>query len=135
MSIAELSRLPEEIKNDIAKVIAQAATGIPNALKPLTPIRTGHLRRSWKGTHTKFQGRVSNTAAYAAFVEFGTSRSRAQPMLSPLIPLIEVEIERAIMTGTDFYLKGAAFTDRATQLKQGYKSKYGNYGSHRGYSG
>lgn len=135
MSIQQLAKLPDEIKRDIQKVIRQAATGIPNALRPATPIRTGHLRRSWKGTHSKYQGKVSNTAYYAAFVEFGTSKQRPQPMLTPMIPVIEAEIDRAIRTGTDFYLKGAAFTDRATQLKQGYKAKYGSYGSHRGYSG
>lgn len=55
-------------------------------------------------------------------------------MLTPMLPVIEAEVERAIRTGTDFYIKGGAFTDRATQLKNAYKSQYGNYGSHRGYS-
>jgi hypothetical protein len=60
---------------------------------------------------------------------------RAQPMISPMLPIIEAEIERAIVTGTDFYIAGAAFSDPADQLKRAYQSKYGNYGSHVAFSG
>ena len=135
MSIQQLSRLPDEIKADITKVMQQASVMIPNALKPATPIRTGHLRRSWKGRHSKFQARIRNTAFYADYIESGTSRMKAQPMIAPIMPVIEVELVRSITTGTDFYIRGGAFSDAATQLKEGYRSKYGSYGSQTGYSG
>jgi HK97 gp10 family phage protein len=131
----QLSRLPEEIQKDIIKVMGQVAIAVPNSLRPVTPIRTGHLRQSWKSRHFKYQVKIRNTAFYSDFVENGTSRMQARPMISPLIPVIESEIERAITTGTDFYIRGGAFTDRATQLKNAYQQKYGNYGSQQGFSG
>jgi hypothetical protein len=131
----QLARLPEEIKRDIEKVMGQMATQLPNVLQPVTPVRTGHLKRSWKTRASRYQVKLRNTAFYSDYVENGTSRMRAQPMITPMLPMIESEIERAILTGTDFYLRGGAFSDRASQLKTAYKSKYGNYGSQAGYSG
>jgi HK97 gp10 family phage protein len=131
----KLARLPEEVKADITKVMGQMAVQLPNVLQPRTPIDTGHLRRSWKTRHTAYQVKLRNTAFYSDYVENGTSRMKAQPMIAPLLPIIEAEIERSILSGTDFYIRGGAFSDRASQLKQGYKSKYGTYGSQRGFSG
>ncbi len=134
MSYQELQNLPEEIRRDIQKVMGQAAIVIPNVVRPRSPIDTGHLRRSWKGRASKYQAVIRNTAAYAEYIESGTVKMAARPNLYLLLPDIEAELERSILTGTDFYLKGGAFSDATTQLKQGYKNRYGNYGSHRGYS-
>ena len=133
MSIQELSRLPDEIKADISKVMAQAAVVIPNVVRPRSPIKTGHLRRSWKGRSSRYQAVIRNTAAYAEYIESGTVKMAARPNLYLLLPEIEAELVRSISTGTDFYLRGGAFSDSASQLKAGYKSKYGNYGSQVGY--
>ncbi len=134
MSIAQLSTLPDEIKKDIVKVMGQVAQGVPNVVRPRSPIRTGHLRRSWKSRHFSYQADIMNTAAYAEYVENGTSRMAARPNIYPLIPSITAEIERAILTGTDFYMKGSAFSDSTSQLKAGFRQTYGSYGSHVGYS-
>lgn len=131
----QLRRLPDQVKGDIVKVMGQMADQLPNVLQPRTPIRTGHLRRSWKTRHSVYQVKLRNTAFYSDYIETGTSKMRAQPMITPLLPVIEAEIERSILTGTDFYIRGGAFSDRASQLKTAYKSKYGNYGSQAGYSG
>lgn len=129
-----LASLPDEIKRDIVKVMGQAAQVIPNVVRPRSPIRTGHLRRSWKSRHYSFQTTIRNTAAYAEYIETGTRYMAPRPNLYPLIPEITAELERAITTGTDFYMKGGAFSDSASQLKAGYESKYGRYGSQRRYS-
>jgi len=131
----QLSTLPDFVKADITKVMGQLATQLPNALRPVTPVDTGHLKQSWKTRHTAYQVKLRNTAFYSDYIENGTKRMKAQPMINPMLPVIEAEIERAILSGTDFYLRGGAFSDRATQLKTAYKSKYGNYGSARGFSG
>jgi Bacteriophage HK97-gp10, putative tail-component len=135
MSIQQLARLPDDLKRDISKVMQQVSVGVPNAVRPITPIDTGHLRRSWRGRHSKFAVQIRNTAFYSDWIENGTKRMRARPMISPMLPLIEAEIERAIVTGTDWYLPGSAFSDPADQLKRTYRSKYGSYGSHVGFSG
>lgn len=131
---SELTNLPEEIKQDIIKVMSQAAIVIPNVVRPRSPIRTGHLRRSWKGRNYKYQTVIRNTAAYAEYIESGTYKMAARPNLIALLPEIEQELERSITTGTDFYLKGGAFSDPTTQLKKGYQSRYGSYGSQVGYN-
>lgn len=133
--LRELERLVDQIRERAKLTMKQAAIGIPRALKPLTPIDTGHLRRSWKGRYSTYQTRIRNTAFYADFVESGTSRTRAQPMITPLLPTIEAELERSISTGTDFYLDGSAYPDTAQQLKDGYRSRYGSYGSEVGFEG
>jgi hypothetical protein len=115
--------------------MGQMATQLPPVLGARTPVDTGHMRQSWKTRHFSYQVKLRNTAFYSDFVENGTSRMKAQPTITPMLPIIEAEIERAILSGTDFYLSGGAFPDRATQIKQGYQKKYGNYGSARGFSG
>jgi HK97 gp10 family phage protein len=131
----KLTRLPDQIKADIVKVMGQLAQQLPPALQAVTPVDTGHLKQSWKTRHFSYQVKLRNTAFYSDFVENGTSRMKAQPMITPMLPGIEAEIERAILSGTDLYLKNGQFPDRATQLKTAYKSKYGNYGSARGFRG
>lgn len=132
----QIRRLPDEVVADVIKVMGQVSAQVPNVLGPITPIDTGHMRQSWKGRHNgKFQTTIRNTAYYSDFVENGTSRMKAQPTITPMLPIIEAEIFRAVSTGTDFYLSGGAFPDRANQLKTAYKSKYGNYGSQVGFSG
>jgi len=135
MGVAQLQNIPEQVRKDIEKVMSQMATQLPTVMQAVTPVDTGHMRASWKTRHTAYQVKLRNTAFYSDYIENGTSRMKAQPMITPMLPMIEAEIERSITTGTDFYLRGGAFPDRATQLKTGYKSKYGNYGSHKGYRG
>jgi hypothetical protein len=134
-SSGQLSRLPEDIKADITTVMEQMSVQLPNVLGPLTPVDTGHMRQSWKTRRFSYQVKLRNTAFYSDYVENGTKRMKAQPTITPMLPTIEGELERAITTGTDFYLRGGAFTDRATQLKNAYKAKYGKYGSQGGHSG
>lgn len=135
MGAAQLQNISEQVKRDIEKVMSQMATQLPAVMQAVTPVDTGHMRASWKTRHSTYQVKLRNTAFYSDYIENGTSRMKAQPMIAPMLPIIEAEIERSITTGTDFYLRGGAFPDRATQLQTGYRSRYGNYGSHRGYSG
>lgn len=135
MDTSQLDQLPRGIQESIARVMGQVSVAVPNALAPLTPVDTGHLKQSWKGRHSNTQAQVFNTAFYAGFVESGTKRMKARPMITPMIDPVVQEIQRAILTGTDFSIPGGAFSDPATQLKSAYKKKYGNYGSQRGYRG
>jgi HK97 gp10 family phage protein len=48
------------------------------------PVRTGHLRSTIQVLRfDDFQGMIEAYADYAGFVEYGTSRMRAQPYLRP----------------------------------------------------
>ena len=130
-----LSIFASVIKRDIEKVISQAATQIPNVVQPKTPVKTGHLKRSWKTRHTERNLKIINSAFYSGYVEDGTSKMGARPMIGPIVPAIVSELVRAIESGTDFNLSGGAYLDPTTQLRNAYKQKYGSYGSGSGYSG
>lgn len=70
---------------------ALRATGyaVQNTAKMLCPVDTGRLRasiysRSGRDSRGYFV-EIGTNVAYAAFVEFGTSRARAQPYLVPAL--------------------------------------------------
>lgn len=131
------NRIPDisaEYQKIIERIISQAPKQVVNVVRPRTPVRTGHLRRSWKSRNSQFSFIIRNTAAYAEYVESGTSRMAARPNLYPLLPTILDELNRAIKTGTDFSLPGGAYSDPVDDLKSAYKQKYGSYGSHKGFS-
>lgn len=50
-----------------------------------TPVRTGLLQSSWQVQKGRLPAvyKVINEVEYARFVEFGTRRTRAHPMLGP----------------------------------------------------
>lgn len=81
---------------------------IENAAKEYCPVRTGTLRRS---IHTEIeypdQNRVvaliGPDAPYGVYVEYGTSRMRAQPYLRPAVDQHGDEARAAVLT----ILKGA----------------------------
>lgn len=70
---------------------ALVATGyaVQNAARALCPVDTGRLRSSItmrKGRDsTGFYVEIGTNVSYAAFVEFGTFKSRAQPFLLPAL--------------------------------------------------
>jgi HK97 gp10 family phage protein len=131
----QLEGIAEQLLKDVEKLIDQVADQVPNVLKQRTPVDTGHLKRSWRSRQTTKSVTVRNTAFYAGFVEYGTSRSKAQPMLTPLIPMIESELDRAFRTGTDFNLSGGSFKDPVDQLREAYQAKYKGYGNQKSYRG
>ena len=126
-----VGQLKKEMQDLMLAVVSQTRS----AAQARSPVRTGHLRSSWRGRSSTFKGAVRNTAYYAEYVEYGTSRARAQPMIEPLAPIVEAEMIRAISTGTPFNLGQPGYVDPVDTLRQNYQERYGNYGSQRGYSG
>lgn len=70
----------------------------------LAPVDTGKLRKSIVGTVQKMSGdlilgNVEATANYADYIEFGTSKAKAQPFLTPAIEeglkILTKELENA----------------------------------------
>lgn len=63
-----VKRLPE-VSNQFLDMEAELLNG---RVKRLTPVRTGHLRRSWKQTKAaKAKVTVYNNVEYAGYVEYG----------------------------------------------------------------
>lgn len=60
-----------------------------NEARRFSPVDTGRLRAGWMMTSSltggRFRVKISNNVAYAPYVEYGTSRSPAQPMIRPAL--------------------------------------------------
>lgn len=72
-------------RESVKRIIAETATKIDRDAVALTPVDTGNLKSGW---HTQyflngFTAEVSNPVYYAPYIEFGTVKMRAQPMLTP----------------------------------------------------
>lgn len=69
----------------IRRVVIENANAITADAKSLCPVKTGKLRASIKPTiHASGLGATVGTdVEYSSYVEFGTSRQRAQPFLFP----------------------------------------------------
>lgn len=82
--------LAELVRSDpVAAALARAAVTVEGAAKRLCPVDTGRLRASithrlGEDAESPF-AEVGTDVEYAAYVEFGTSRTRAQPYLRPAL--------------------------------------------------
>lgn len=100
--IARLARLAKALDPAAVKGVKEVAKAIRDDAKELCPVDTGSLKKSIRiGTYAKPKGQTHSirvTAGghitnpktkrkvdYASYVEFGTSRQRAQPFLRPAI--------------------------------------------------
>jgi HK97 gp10 family phage protein len=76
------------LNDGIFAEIRRAAINIDNRVKTTAPFQTGNLRRSYHFQlfRKEMAGRVGSDpgiAPYAVYVEFGTSKQKAQPHLGP----------------------------------------------------
>ncbi len=85
----ELRNLLESEQGPVARDLAKRANRCQGAARRLCPVDTGRLRASigWRLEH---DGRglvayVGTNVKYAAYVEFGTRYTRAQPFLRPAL--------------------------------------------------
>lgn len=66
------------------KALLQTAADIVDVAKQLCPVDTGRLKQSIGAEPlTKTRVRVGTEVEYGKYVEYGTSRSPAQPFLTP----------------------------------------------------
>ena len=86
---AALGQLLEGPNGPVAKDLTRKALRVQAAAKRLCPVDTGRLRasiawrmeRDWRGLCAI----VGTNVSYAAPIEFGTRRMRAQPFLRPAL--------------------------------------------------
>jgi HK97 gp10 family phage protein len=88
--LKSLNRLGREISEAVVPATLQAAQVLQTAIQQRAPVRTGRLRDSilveiTEQTPNRVEVEVGPTVPYADDVEFGTSRSPAQPYLRPAI--------------------------------------------------
>lgn len=80
-----VSNLTEEVQQDVRELVRETTLGIEADAKNLAPVDTGNLRRNIKSkiTGDGLTGEVTSHAEYGMSVEFGTSKSPAQPYFMP----------------------------------------------------
>ena len=95
-----MQTLPPEIFEKVQQVLKNGAIRVAETARELAPVRTGHLMAS---IHVELGENMEGQAAfdpvqviadtpYASFVEFGTSKMKAQPFLGPAAEQVEPEI-------------------------------------------
>jgi len=111
--IARLARLATALDSAAIKGVKEVAGAIRDDAKEMCPVDTGSLQKSIRigayampagHTHSvrvTAGGYVTNPKTnrkvdYASYVEFGTSRQRAQPFLRPAIVKHRKDLARAI---------------------------------------
>lgn len=79
-----LSRAPPELKTRIHKKMDQKSADVVFFARHYAPIRTGYLRSLINYRSIGFlQFIIGAYAPYSGFVEYGTSKMRAQPYMRP----------------------------------------------------
>ncbi|MGI5443824.1 HK97-gp10 family putative phage morphogenesis protein [Streptomyces shenzhenensis] len=85
-----LDELPEEIKQALAAAVQESAEAVRDDVKHNVPVASGRLQRTVK-VRSREDGLVADVGwfdrdeYYAYFVEFGTRRAPAQPVLRPAL--------------------------------------------------
>lgn len=75
----------ELTEEKIARAIAEGAGLVCERARELCPVDTGALRSSVNVAAEGMSAAVTADVPYAAYVEFGTSKSAAQPYLVPAL--------------------------------------------------
>lgn len=68
-----------------ARVVAKTAADIERDAKAFAPVDTGNLRNSISSSLRGLQAEIGPTASYAAFVEYGTSRTGPAAFMGPAL--------------------------------------------------
>ena len=89
MATVNLTDNSEEIKDQMSKAIeiALEKCGLiaEGYAKKLCPVDTGNLRNSISHAVSDNVAYIGTNVEYAAYVEMGTTRTRAQPYLKPAV--------------------------------------------------
>ena len=74
-----------KIEEGFGDIIGQCANVVCDRAKEICPVDTGRLRDSISAERNGTSARISANTDYAAYVEFGTSKTAPHPYLVPAI--------------------------------------------------
>ena len=75
----------EAMKEPVAEAMELSLEKVVTDAKAIVPVRTGTLQRSIMFSGGEGEYTVGSRVNYAPFVEYGTSRMRPQPFLTPAL--------------------------------------------------
>ena len=83
------------------QLVSLATAAVESQAKALTPVDTGHLKRSIipsiDGDKNVAEGAVSTNVEYAPYVEIGTTKQRAQPYMRPAVRIVKPKIDNLVI--------------------------------------
>jgi HK97 gp10 family phage protein len=91
-----LNRFDVEMQKRIHERLTEWAETVRAEASRLAPARTGYLRSTIYARTRDWQAEVGADTAYAANVEFGTTRAQARPFLGPAVEALLPELERSL---------------------------------------
>ena len=75
----------QDLKEPVAEAVELYLEKVVTDAKSIVPVRTGTLQRSITFSGGEGEYQVGSRVHYAPFVEYGTSRMRPQPFLTPAL--------------------------------------------------
>lgn len=98
--LSEWSQWANSLGGDLERAVGRDfetfAGRVENRAKANAPVDTGELRASIQHDVSGANGTIEATAEHAPYVEFGTSRQRAQPFFYPAVDREMANLERDI---------------------------------------
>lgn len=94
--VVYLTGLEKASKEQIQAAVNDTAAVVDGESKKACPVDTGNLRSSIHITTGDCEATVGTNVEYAPYVEFGTSKMRAQPYMSKGAAAAEAEIPRIL---------------------------------------
>ena len=73
---------------EIREAVKETAEYARQILPPVTPKDTGRMSRSWSVKAGDRTLRIQNLAPYSGFVEYGTRKMKARPVMTDSLPAI-----------------------------------------------
>lgn len=91
--ISNIDKITPELEAAIDQALQEAGLETEAEAKMRCPVDTGRLRASIQSHPGHLETTVSTNVEYAPYVEFGTSRMRAQPYLFPAFQKASASLE------------------------------------------
>ena len=82
-----IAEIGSKVKKAAEQALKDTVLDIERDAKSLSPVLTGHHRRSIQSQASALEGQVNSTSGYGGYLEIGTSKMRAQPHFKPALDM------------------------------------------------
>jgi HK97 gp10 family phage protein len=95
--VSKIPQVEKNLRRQVEEVVGDGAQDMAVIARQLAPVDTGELRDSIAAfRNTRLNWVVGAAATHARFVEYGTSRSAAQPYLRPAAEAVKPRLMKRL---------------------------------------